>query len=87
MLDFLTLKFSQIQGDSIVRSVLMHQVITGLPEPCGSLMRSYVESGLSLAELADREDSSPPAFYSRWYRCLEKARDLVQSKKPTGFNL
>ena len=85
--DFLSLKFSQIQPDSIVRGLLVQEVIDRVGGDCGSLLRSYAEDGLSLAEMADREGSSPSAFYSRWYRCLEKARDLVGSKKPKGFSL
>jgi DNA-directed RNA polymerase specialized sigma24 family protein len=78
LLDFLSLKFSQVQRESIVRDLLVQEVITALPRECGSLFRSYVESDLSLAEMADREGSLPSAFYSRWYRCLERARDLVE---------
>jgi DNA-directed RNA polymerase specialized sigma24 family protein len=86
LLDFLTLKFSQVQPNSIVRSLLVQEVIAGVGGECGALLRGYVESGLSLAEMADREGSVAAAFYSRWYRCLEKARDLVESKKPIRFN-
>jgi DNA-directed RNA polymerase specialized sigma24 family protein len=87
LLDFLTLKFSEVQPNSIVRSLLVQEVIVGVGGECGALLRSYVESGLSLAEMADREGSIPAAFYSRWYRCLEKARNFAAPKWPTGFQL
>ncbi len=87
LFDFLSLRFSQIQEDSIVRRLLVQEVIAALSGECKLLLQSYVDDGLSLAEMADREDSLPAAFYSRWYRCLQRARDLVVSKKPTKFNL
>lgn len=87
LFDFLNLRFSQTQEDSIVRRLLVEEVIAAVSGECKSLLQSYVDDGLSLAEMADREGALPAAFYSRWYRCLERARDLVESKKPTKFNL
>jgi len=80
LLDFLTLKFLQDQDNPIVREILVREVIARLPAECGALLQSYVETGLSLAEMADRDGSSPSAFYSRWYRCLKRARDLLRTK-------
>jgi DNA-directed RNA polymerase specialized sigma24 family protein len=87
LLDFLGLTFSHTPEDSMVRRLLMQEVITAVAGECGELLRSYVEDGLSLAEMADREGALPSAFYSRWYRCLEKALEWVETKKPKGFRL
>jgi len=87
LLDFLSLTFSHTPEDSIVRHLLMQEVIAAVGGECGKLLRSYVNDGLSLAEMADREGTVPSAFYSRWYRCLEKALELVERKKPKGLAL
>jgi RNA polymerase sigma factor (sigma-70 family) len=83
LLDFLTLQFDRIPEDEnpFIRNILVKEVIAMLPAECGSLLQSYMESGLSLAEMADREGASPAAFYSRWYRCLRRARDLLRSRE------
>lgn len=87
LLDFLSLRFNEVSEDSMVRRMLVQEVISALTGQCRSLLRSYVEDGLSLAEMADREGSLPAAFYSRWYRCLQKAREIVESQKPARCNL
>jgi DNA-directed RNA polymerase specialized sigma24 family protein len=87
LLDFLTLKFSQVESDSIVRKLLVKEVIARLGGECGALLQNYIDSGLSLAEMADRDGFSPSGFYSRWYRCLERARDFIEPKKRLGLNL
>jgi len=87
LFDFLGLKFDQVPEDSMVRKLLVQEVIAALTGQCRSLLRSYVEDGVSLAEMADREGSLPAAFYSRWYRCLQKAREMLESKKPARLNL
>jgi DNA-directed RNA polymerase specialized sigma24 family protein len=87
LMDFLTLTFSHTPEDSIVRVLLVQEIVAGIPGDCGTLLRSYVNDGLSLAEMADRDGALPSAFYSRWYRCLEKAQALAEAKKPKGFKL
>jgi DNA-directed RNA polymerase specialized sigma24 family protein len=79
LLDFLTLKFGQAPDPEkeVVHEILVKEVIERLPEGCGSILKSYVDTGLSLAEMADREGASPSAFYTKWYRCLDKARHLI----------
>jgi DNA-directed RNA polymerase specialized sigma24 family protein len=87
LLDFLTLRFSHTPEDSIVRNLLVDEIITALGGDCGVLLRFYVSDGLSLAEMADKDETLPSAFYSRWYRCLERAQELTDAKKPKTFNL
>jgi DNA-directed RNA polymerase specialized sigma24 family protein len=87
LLDFLTLTFSHTPEDSIIRVLLVQEIVAGISGDCGTLLRSYVNDGLSLAEMADRDGALPSAFYSRWYRCLEKAQAVAESKKPKGFKL
>ncbi len=87
LLDFLSLKFSHTPEDSMVRARRGEAVRAGGGGGCGELLRSYVQKGLSLAELADREGALPSALYSRWYRCLEKAQVWVEARKPKGLSL
>ena len=88
LVDFLSLKFSHTPEGSIVRGLLVQEVIAALGGECGKLLQSYVSDGLSLAEIADQEGVLPSALYSRWYRCLKKAQKFAEDKKrPKGFNL
>jgi DNA-directed RNA polymerase specialized sigma24 family protein len=84
LLDFLTLQFGQAPDPqkAVVHEILVKEVIDRLPAGCGSLLKSFVDTGLSLAEMADRDGASPSAFYSRWYRCIDRARELLLRSKP-----
>jgi DNA-directed RNA polymerase specialized sigma24 family protein len=80
LLAFLSLTFEvAFRGDpGGYRRLFIEQVISNLPRQCGEILKLYVEEDLSPAELADKLQLSPSAFYSRWYRCLQRAKDFVQ---------
>lgn len=83
LVDFLALQFSTALGDEsdLYRSVFVDEIIAMLPRDCASLLRQYVEEDLSPAEIADREGASAATFYSRWYRCIQKAKKIFMQKK------
>jgi DNA-directed RNA polymerase specialized sigma24 family protein len=77
LIEFLTLRYSEIHENDLMARVLVDQLSTQLPAECGALFRTYTKLDLSLAELAIHEGLSPSAFYSRWYRCIKRARELA----------
>jgi RNA polymerase sigma factor (sigma-70 family) len=79
LVDFLSLRFDSAFGNeaSIHRNIYVSDILGRLSGNCAKLLKRYVEEDLSLAELADEEHVSPKTFYSRWYRCLEKAYRAV----------
>jgi RNA polymerase sigma factor (sigma-70 family) len=79
---FLSLTFEgAFKGESSTyRRLFVEEVISKLPPQCSDMIKLYIEHDLAPAELADQLQLSPAAFYSRWYRCLEKAREFVQKK-------
>lgn len=79
MVNFLSLKFSSAFQDAsdIYKSIFLDEIIRKLPAECAQLFRIYVTEDLSPAEIADRVNASPSTFYSRWYRCLQKAKDIM----------
>lgn len=83
MVDFLTLKFGA--GTDGAKNpdlaILTDEIIEMLPPDCSALFRQFVTEDLSPAEIADRAGASPATFYSRWYRCLQKAREIFMQKK------
>jgi DNA-directed RNA polymerase specialized sigma24 family protein len=84
LFDFLSLTYDQVKPDSVIRGLLVEEIIDRVGGECQTLLRSYVADGLTLAEMADHAGALPQAFYSRWYRCLERARDVVDTKRPKG---
>jgi RNA polymerase sigma factor (sigma-70 family) len=83
LLEFLTLKFSRAaptypSADAVI---LTDEIIGHLPEDCAQLFRCYLTDELSPAELAERAGASPATFYSRWYRCLRKAREIFTQRE------
>jgi RNA polymerase sigma factor (sigma-70 family) len=84
LMDYLALNFSNAfpaQRD-LYRSIFLREIVNLLPENCASLLRTYIEEDLTPAEMAEREGVAAAAFYSRWYRCLEKASVIFLQKKP-----
>src|SRR5207249_3207726 len=82
-IDYLTLNFSSVmpsQQDTL-RRILLQEIIESLPKPCAHLLKLYITEELTPAEMAEREGASPATFYSRWYRCLEKAHTVFLQKK------
>lgn len=80
LMDFLTHKSSaaEVAERDADRAILTEEIIAQLPEDYRWLVKKYVIEGLSPAEIADGAGISPKAFYARWYRCLEKAKEIFQ---------
>ena len=80
LLTFLSSRYSQSFGNSAeaLRLILLEQVIGLLQTDCASLLRTYISQDLTPAEIAEREGASAAALYSRWYRCLQKARAALK---------
>jgi RNA polymerase sigma factor (sigma-70 family) len=78
MLKFLTLKYSEaiVENRDPDQIILTDQIIASLPKDCQFLVKKYVKEDLTPAEVADFLRISPRAFYARWHRCLEKAREI-----------
>jgi len=56
-------------------------LIGRVPGSCQNLLRAFVDEGLSLAEIAEREDVPLGTIYPRFSRCVaELRRKLTQSK-------
>lgn len=85
LLDFLTLQFSSAfaKEPELYRRIFLQEIIARMPSECASMLRTYVEEDLSPAEIADREAGSVSAFYARWYRCLQKAKDIAADQNIT----
>lgn len=83
LIDYLSLTFSSaFPGEAdLFRAIFVNEILGLLPENCASMLKIYIEEGLTPAEMAEREGASPAAFYSRWYRCLEKAQKIILQKK------
>lgn len=83
MLDFLTLKFSHAfkSEDELYRSIFINEIIEKMPPECAELLHLYVTEDLSPAEIAERMGARAATFYSRWYRCLQKAKQIFLQKK------
>ncbi len=82
-LDYLTLNFTSAfpAHQEIYRAIFVNEIIELLPKECADLLRLYVTEQLTPAEMAEREGASPATFYSRWYRCLQKAERMFLQKK------
>jgi len=76
MIDYLSVQFSTAFGSeaALYRGLFINEILDALPKECRNLLRRYIEEDLSPADLADEEGASHAAFYSRWYRCIQRAR-------------
>jgi RNA polymerase sigma factor (sigma-70 family) len=83
LVSFLELKFGAAFQDEteLYRSIFLDEVIEMLPEECAQLFRLYVSEDLSPAEIADRIGVPPATFYSRWYRCIQRVREISLKRK------
>jgi RNA polymerase sigma factor (sigma-70 family) len=83
LLDFLSLRFdAAFENESeLYRSIFVKEIIDMLPAECASLFEQYVNEDLSPAEIADRLNASPAKFYSRWYRCIQRTKELLLRRK------
>jgi RNA polymerase sigma factor (sigma-70 family) len=81
LVDFLLPGFGRSNEIHPDRIILANEILTSLPKECATFLRQIIRTGLSPAELADKLGASPAAFYSRWHRCLEKARQKFSEKK------
>lgn len=83
LIAYLSLSFSNaFPGEAdVYRAIFVNEILALLPENCAAMLKTYVEEGLTPAEMAEREGAKPAAFYSRWYRCLEKAKKIMLQKK------
>lgn len=76
-LDFLSIRYSEAFHDSKpYDSIFLNEIIEKLPEECGSLMREFVTTDMSPAEIADKLGVPPSRFWSRWYRCIGRAKNI-----------
>lgn len=73
---FMSMGFSQtFQSDTEVqRRIFLDQVISNLSGDCAELLRRFVTEDLTPAEIADLQGVPASTFYSRWHRCVEKAK-------------
>ncbi len=83
LIRFLDLRFRDAfeHEAELYREIFVNEIAALLPPECGALVREYVERGLSPAEIAENQNASPATFYSRWYRCIQKAKDIFLQKK------
>jgi RNA polymerase sigma factor (sigma-70 family) len=81
--DYLTLNFTNAfpTQQELYRTIFLKEIIELLPKECALLLQTYVLEELTPAEMAEREGANPATFYSRWYRCLEKAHSIFLKKK------
>ncbi len=84
LLAFLSLTFELAfnTDTNLYRRIFLEQVISNLQPSCKEIMQLYVEQDFAPADLADRLNISPTVFYARWYRCLERARNLITKNVP-----
>jgi DNA-directed RNA polymerase specialized sigma24 family protein len=83
MIDFLALKFSGVSAETpdADRHILTEEIIASLPSECAALFRRFVTEDISPAEIADEVGAPAATFYSRWRRCLGKAREIFMHRK------
>ncbi len=76
---FLDTHFSGVFGGDVqlYRSIFLDQILLGLGPECQALLKTFVVEDLSPAEIAEREGASPAKFYTRWYRCIQKAKQVL----------
>ena len=86
LLTFLSSRYSKSFGSNAdtLRPILLEQIIGLLQTDCASLLRTYISQDLTPAEIAEKQGHSAAALYSRWYRCLQKARDAMMHN-PKAF--
>jgi RNA polymerase sigma factor (sigma-70 family) len=85
LVDYLTLNFDSAfpAHQELHRSIFVKQIIVRLPKKCAEMLRVFVTEGLTAAEIAEREGVPPATFYSRWLRCINKAREIFCRKSGT----
>lgn len=83
LMDFLTLRFREAYETEtgIHKSLFLKEIITLLPLECGQLLTEYVADDLTLAEIAEKKDIEPAALYARWYRCIQRAKEVLLQRK------
>lgn len=75
--DFLTLRFKDaFQESDPYTSILLGEIIEMLPPDCASLLKEFVSHDLSPAEIAEKIGIPTATFYSRWYRCINRAKTI-----------
>lgn len=82
LLDFLEFRFNNAFGDEteVYRDMFVNEILDGLPGECGNFLRQYVLEDITVAEIADRENEEPRKFYPKWYRCMERAKEIFLRK-------
>jgi RNA polymerase sigma factor (sigma-70 family) len=82
LLDFIDLTFTRAFDSEaeIHRSIFVDEIIRQMPAECARILLRYVQDDVTPAELADEEGASPATFYTRWYRCLQKAKIFLESR-------
>ena len=85
LVEYLSLNFESSfpAHQELYRSIFVNQIIVRLPKKCAEMLRVFVNEGLTAAEMAEREGAPTATFYSRWTRCLEKAREIFCRKSGT----
>lgn len=83
LIRFLSVRFRDVFAgeENTYSKLLLNEIRSLLPRDCAALISGFVERDLSPAEMAEAEGASPAAFYSRWYRCLQRAREVLVTKK------
>lgn len=81
--DFITLRFAEAFPDygGSYKTLFLEEIIKKVPSECSKLFTLYASEDLTPAEIADRLNISPAAFYSRWHRCIQRAKELFLQKK------
>jgi RNA polymerase sigma factor (sigma-70 family) len=84
--DFLSLKFKDaFQESDPYTSILLGEIVEMLPPDCASLIKEFINQSLSPAEIAEKMGIPPATFYSRWYRCIARAKVIFsESMKKKG---
>lgn len=87
LISFLSSRYTESFGSSaeVLRPILIEQVLRGLPRDCASLLGKYIAEDLTPAEIAEEQGLSAATVYSRWYRCLQKARGFLK-RNPRVIN-
>ena len=85
LVEYFTLNFDSAfpAHRELYRSIFVSQIILRLPKKCAEMLRVFVNEGLTAAEMAEREGASAATFYSRWTRCLKKAKEIICRKSGT----
>jgi RNA polymerase sigma factor (sigma-70 family) len=82
LLVFLSGGFGEVfhENTATQRAIFLDEVIKALPPECARLLTRYVSNDLTPAELAEEQGIAIGTFYTRWHRCVQKARDLYYKR-------